>query len=323
MRKKLPDCVILDLMMPEMSGPEVLEVMSGDKYFDGVPVIVVTALGDMDKIVHCIEHGASDYMQKPFRAPVLRARLNACIERKKLHDREMELTRQLDRHNKDLEERIRAQIKQITAAQLGAIFAMCKLAESRDLETGMHLERVREYCRLVAERYLATYPDRAAGLSPSFVDDIYVASPLHDIGKVNVPDQVLRKPDKLTDAEFEIMKAHPGVGAQLLREVDREHPGNTFLRMGVDIAQSHHEKWDGSGYPAGLKGDAIPLSARMAALADVYDALTHARCYKPAFSHEKSAGIIRDGAGKHFDPELVALFETLGGDFQRISAEMP
>lgn len=321
MREKAPDAVILDLMMPEVSGQEVLLAMRADPALKQVPVIIVTALGDMDKIIYCIEHGADDYMQKPFRAPILKARLEAVIERKRMHDREIELQQQLSEHNARLEERVRAQVKEITAAQTGAIFAMCKLSESRDLDTGQHLERVREFCRLLARRYIAR-PENAARVTPTFVEDIFIASPLHDIGKVGVPDMILNKPGKLTDSEFELMKTHSAIGAEVLRDVNEQHPGNTFLAMGIEITRHHHEKWDGSGYPDQLKGEAIPVAARITALADVYDALTHPRCYKPAFSHEDSARIIFDGSGKHFDPSVVALFKDSLPEFERILHEL-
>ena len=322
MRATPPDAVILDLMMPEMSGIEVLAAMREDETLKDIPVIVVTALSDMDKIIYCIEHGADDYMMKPFRAPILKARLNAVIERKKLHDRERELQRQLAEYNAQLEARVRAQVKEITAAQTSAIFAMCKLSESRDVDTGAHLERVREYCRLMA-RQLRVDAEGEALIPESFIDDIFYASPLHDIGKVGIPDAILQKPGKHTPEEFERMKKHSEIGAAILRDVESRHPSNSFIRMGVDIAMSHHEKWDGTGYPQGLRGERIPLSARIMAVADVYDALTHARCYKPAFTHVDSAKILREGSGGHFDPKLLDLFNRLESDFIRILNELP
>lgn len=321
MRERIPDAVILDLMMPEVSGQEVLLQMREDDALKQIPVIVVTALGDMDKIVYCIENGAADYMQKPFRAPILKARLTAVIERKRMHDREIELQRLLAEHNAVLEERVRQQVLQITAAQTGTIFAMCKLSESRDLDTGRHLERVREFCRTLARQVMGI-PDQAAGLPASFVDDIFIAAPLHDIGKVAISDLVLQKPGKLTQEEFDVMKTHTSIGYQLLADVDHLHPGNTFLSMGMEVAFGHHERWDGLGYPRGISGYDIPLSARIMSIADVYDALTHQRCYKKALSHVESMGIIEEGSGKSFDPYLVELFVAIQDDLIGIARRL-
>ncbi len=322
MEEALPDCVILDLMMPVMSGPELLEKMQESEELRNVPVIIVTALSDMDKIVYCIEKGAADYMQKPFRAQVLRARLASCIERKKLHDREMELQRQLSEHNAMLENRVNSQVKQITAAQMSTIFAMCKLAESRDEDTGEHIDRTREICYLLARRLIDS-PNPAEASPPEDLPDIIrTAAPLHDIGKVAVSDLILQKPGKLTPEEFATMKTHTTAGSALLSDVDGLHPGNNFIHMGKEIALYHHEKWNGSGYPTGLAGDQIPISARIMALADVYDALTHQRCYKPAMSHEEAMAIILEGKGTHFDPYLVELFVELENDIIRVSREL-
>ena len=322
MNKELPDCVILDLMMPVMSGPEFLEKVQESERFKSVPVIVVTALSDMDKIVYCIEAGAADYMQKPFRAQVLRARLASCIERKKMHDREMDLQRQLADHNAQLEERVTSQVKQITAAQLSTIFAMCKLAESRDEDTGEHIERTREICYLLAKRFQES-PNPEEPPSPADLpENIRTSAPLHDIGKVAVSDLILQKPGKLTPEEFETMKTHTTAGHALLADVDNLHPGNNFIHMGREIALYHHEKWNGQGYPTGIAAFAIPVSARIMALADVYDALTHRRCYKPAMTHEQAMAIIHEGRGNHFDPYLVDLFTDLEDDIIRVSREL-
>lgn len=322
MMTERPDCVILDLMMPVMTGPELLDKMQEDPVLAAIPVIVVTALSDMDKVVYCIEKGAADYMQKPFRAQILRARLASCIERKKMHDRETSLQRELEKHNAELEARVNRQVNLITAAQMSTIFAMCKLAESRDEDTGEHINRTREICNILAKKFLEK-PNREEAPPPSNLDEIIkTAAPLHDIGKVAVSDLILCKPGKLTVEEFESMKTHTTAGHTLLADVDTLHPGNNFIKMGKDIALYHHEKWNGAGYPCGLSGYGIPVSARIMAIADVYDALTHKRCYKPAMSHEEAMEIILEGRGSHFDPYLVDLFVEVEDEVVRISREL-
>lgn len=322
MRLDKPDCVILDLMMPVMTGPELLEIMQADAELSTIPVIVVTALSDMDKIVYCIEKGAADYMPKPFRAQILRARLASCINQKKSHDREMELQKKLEIQNAELEERVTKQVDQITAAQMSTIFAMCKLAESRDEDTGEHIDRTREICYLLAQRVLEKPNPDEPPPRPDLARIIRTAAPLHDIGKVAVSDLILRKPGKLTPEEFDSIKTHTTAGYTLLNDVDNLHPGNNFIKMGKEIALHHHEKWTGGGYPKGLSGYNIPLSARIMALADVYDALTHARCYKPAMSHQDAMQIILDGKGSHFDPYLVDLFVELEDTIVEVSREL-
>ena len=187
------------------------------------------------------------------------------------------------------------------------IFALAKLAESRDPETGRHLERVRSYCRVITQR-LQDYPRFRSLIDDRFVALIYQTSPLHDIGKVAIPDRILLKPGRLTAEEFDIMKTHTLHGAETIEAVLEEYPDAPFLEMARDIALCHHERYDGSGYPHGLAGDAIPLSARIMALADVYDALTSRRVYKEAFSHETSKSIITNESGTHFDSDMVDVF---------------
>jgi putative two-component system response regulator len=311
------DLVLLDIMMPVMDGYEVLKEMKADQQLKSIPVIMITAIDDATSAARCIDMGAEDYLTKPFDPTLLRARVSACLERKHLHDQETRHRAQIEEYNTHLEERVRQQVEVITSSQLGAIFAMSKLAESRDPETGEHLERMREYCKVLSQ-HLSKLSKYRSIIDDAFVSNIYAASPLHDIGKVGIDDTVLLKPGQLTAEEWIIMKTHPMIGADTLREVDREHPGNELIRMGIEIAESHHEKWDGSGYPHGLRGEDIPLVARILALGDVYDALTSKRCYKDAFSHEKSRAIVEEGRGSHFDPEVVVAFLETEAEFQRI-----
>ncbi|MCK4587057.1 MAG: response regulator [Gammaproteobacteria bacterium] len=317
MKKQSFDLVLLDIMMPVMDGYETLEHMQENQDTQRIPVIMITALDDVDSAVRCIDMGAVDYITKPFNPTLLKSRVTACLERKRLSDEDESRRLQTELSNEYLSEQVREKVREISKSQLAAIFAMSKLAESRDPETGEHLERMREYCKILSEQ-LSRMPKFRSIIDREFVDNIYAASPLHDIGKVGVDDSVLLKPGKLDAEEWKQMKLHPVIGAETLREVDRQHPGNSFIKTGIAIAEGHHEKWDGSGYPYGIVGEKIPLVARVLALGDVYDALTSKRCYKEAFSHEKSVSIILEGDGNHFDPDIVLAFRETEIEFQEI-----
>jgi PAS domain S-box-containing protein len=210
--------------------------------------------------------------------------------------------------------------RKLQNARMATILGLAKLAEYRDEGTGAHLERIREYAKIIAQA-LAEKPEYANMITPEYIDDIYQSSILHDIGKVGIPDAVLLKPDKLTAEEFAIIKRHTLLGGDAIKAIEYQIEGISFLKMGKEIAYGHHEKWDGSGYPAGLKGENIPLAARIVALADVYDALTTERFYKRAFSHEKTRQIIIDLKSTHFDPQIVEIFLQLEEDFNRIREE--
>lgn len=217
-----------------------------------------------------------------------------------------------------LERQVQAQLRDLAEAQLATIFALSKLAESRDTDTGKHLERVREYSRVLATQ-LRHKHEFAEAVNDEFVEHVYRASPLHDIGKVAIPDNILRKPGKLTPDEFRVMQTHAELGARTLREVVAQYPGNQLVSIGIEIAQSHHEKWDGSGYPQGLSGIGIPLPARIVAVADVYDALTSRRPYKEPFTVERARDLIVEGRGQHFDPAMVDAFLSVEDEFRRIA----
>jgi len=314
------DMVLLDIMMPGVNGYQVLEHMKSKKHLRHIPVIMISALDEMDSIIKCIELGADDYLTKPFNPVLLRARVNAGLQKKRWIDQEAEYHKELQYINQHLEERVNEQVEQIAAAQLATIFAMSKLSESKDPDTGAHLERMREYCKVLAV-HLSRNSRFMAIIDSEFITSIYAASPLHDIGKVGIPDSILMKPDKLTTDEWEIMKQHPIIGANTLRAVLKQYPRNPILQAGVDIAECHHEKWDGSGYPRQLQGEDIPISARILALADVYDALTSQRCYKEAFDPERCRQIIIEGKGNHFDPLIVDAYLEIEDEFLRIRKE--
>ena len=216
---------------------------------------------------------------------------------------------------------LKNQANEISETQLAGIFTLAKLAESRDDHMEKHLERVRTFCLLLAES-LSRHSRYGKQIDSGFTGAIYHASLLHDIGKAAIPDSILIKRGRLTDEEFKIMKTHADHGARTLEAVKRDYPDSHLLNMGIAISRHHHEKWDGSGYPLGLAGEDIPLAARIMAVADVYDALSSVRCYKPAFSHEYSSEVIMQRSGTHFDPEVVNAFIDLQDEFQANREQM-
>jgi putative two-component system response regulator len=314
MEKQPPDLVLLDIIMPEMDGYKVLNHMKSDSSLRNIPVIMISAVCEMESVVRCIEKGADDYLVKPFDITLLKARISSCLEKKRLRDQKDKYLKQTEDYNLKLEERVSEQVQQITVGQQATIFALAKLAASRNLETGEHLQRMCEYSKVISEK-LQLLPKYTSVIDEDFIRNIYAASPLHDIGKVGIPDKILLKMDKLTKEEFTIMKTHTIIGGKTLREVDRQHPGNDFVHVGIEIAESHHEMWDGNGYPYGLAGENIPLAGRILALGDVYDAQTFERVYKEAFSHSESREIILSGSGERFDPDIVEAFVSSEDEF--------
>jgi len=307
-----PDLVLLDVMMPGMDGYEVCRRMKSSPDLAGIPVIFLSALTETPDKVEAFAVGAVDYVTKPLQIDEVRARV-------KTHLRLRRLQLEIEHNNRELERRVEEQVREIADSQMATIFAMARLAESRDDETGTHLERVRAFCHLLVTGLARRCPHH--GIDDRYVRDVVHASPLHDIGKVAISDTILLKPDKLTPAEFEIMKTHTSLGAKTLESVRDEYPGNGFVTVGIDIAQYHHEWWDGSGYPDGLAGDEIPLSARVMALADVYDALRSERVYKPPIPHDEACQIIWEEGRLHFDPDVVGVFFELEGEFDRVVRE--
>lgn len=309
-----PDLILLDIDMPEMNGYEVCGHLKADTALKDIPVIFITAFSEVSDKVKAFSMGAVDYVTKPFQLDEVHARVETHLRLRKLQNR-------LEWQNLHLAGLVREQVAEISIAQLATIVALAKLTEYRDDDTGYHIERTQAFCRILAAR-LRTDHRHAGGIDEAFVENIAVAAPLHDIGKVGISDNILLKPGKLTPEEFEIMKTHTLIGANTLQAAQSKYEGNGFLNMGILIARSHHEKWDGTGYPYGLAGEAIPLPARVMALADVYDALRSRRRYKPPYSHRKSVEIILEGAGRHFDPEVVNAFRAAEGEFAAIRLEI-
>lgn len=271
--------VVSDWEMPEVSGLQLCReirrrVSIGYTYF-----ILLTAKTGIQSRIEGLQAGADEFLSKPVDPEELQVRLRVA-------------ERILSLESRDL-----------------VIFSLAKLAEARDPETGAHLERIREYCRVIAQ-HLVNSPRHRRDLDGDFVQMLYMTSPLHDIGKVGIPDGILLKPGPLTRDEFEVMKQHAVIGGTTLEAAVSAHPTAKYLQIARDIAFTHHEKFDGTGYPYGLRGNAIPLCGRIVALSDVYDALTTSRVYKPAYSHDVAKNIILDGNGKHFDPEIVEAFQA-------------
>jgi putative two-component system response regulator len=308
-----PDLILLDMRMPGMSGLEVCQWLKRNDNLRGIPVIFISGLLDIDEKIEAFRVGAVDYISKPFQEQEVLARV-------KTHLSLRQLQTDLISQNTRLARRIAEQVKEATESKLATIFALAKLAETRDDDTGKHIERVQAFAKHLAEKMRKEKID-ADRLTDAFIEDLFRTASLHDIGKVGIPDAVLLKPGPLNAEEFAIMKKHCEIGAATLASVLARFPENHFLAMGVDVARYHHEKWDGSGYPEGLKDAAIPLSARIVALADFYDALTSNRCYRPAFGHKDACRLINDGSGTHFDPEIVAVFRSLDDRFRLLRTD--
>ncbi len=305
-----PDLVLLDINMPEMKGFDVCRQLKHDPSLSEIPVIFISALTEALDKVQAFGSGGVDYVTKPFQFEEVAARVETHLVIR-------DLQRRMSQHNTRLQELVDDQVREIADSQMATIFALSKLAESRDDDTGKHLERTQMYCRLLAAelRKRGAHPE---AIDEAFVELIFHASPLHDIGKVAIPDSILCKPGKLTGEEFHVMQSHTERGAETLREVARRYPKNRFIALGIEIAEAHHEKWNGQGYPRGLSGGGIPVAAQIMAVADVYDALTSKRCYKEAFSHERSKGIIEQDVGVHFAPLAVEAFHSVHEEFDAI-----
>ncbi|MCK8824055.1 HD domain-containing phosphohydrolase [Fuchsiella alkaliacetigena] len=311
---KKPDLILLDIVLPKMNGYEVCQQLKENPETRDIPIIFVTGMNSTYEETKGLELGAVDYIVKPINSPILEARVKTHLELS-------ETKQELKKHRNYLEDLVQKKVKEISESKTATIYALAKLTESRDKGTGKHLERTQRYCRLLASK-LQEHDKYRSVIDSEYCENIYKASPLHDIGKVGISDSILLKPDKLTKEEFEIIKTHTIIGAQTLTEVKEKYTENVFINMGIDIVRSHHEKWNGNGYPDGLAGEEIPLSARIMAIADVYDALRTKRPYKDSFSHEKSCEIIIRNKEKHFDPLLVEAFIALQEKFKAISTEL-
>ena len=310
--RTVPDLILLDVMMPDMDGYEVCRHLKADPKTRDVPILFLSARNQDEDQCLGLELGATDYLHKPFNPALLLARVQTQIRLKAASDL-------LREQNTYLDQQVLERTRELQSVHDVTILALASLAETRDNETGNHLRRTQHYVRALAEA-LRHHPRFCALLDDQTIELIFKSAPLHDIGKVGIADQILLKPGRLEAAEFEVMKTHTTLGYQALVQAE-EMLGSpvSFLRIAKEIALCHHEKWDGSGYPNGLMGEAIPVSARLMAVADVYDAVVSRRVYKSEMTHEKAVGIIREGAGRHFDPDVVAAFVGLEKHFEHIA----
>ncbi|MCK9259518.1 MAG: two-component system response regulator [Azoarcus sp.] len=301
-----PDIILLDVMMPDMDGYEVCRRLKRDSATAHIPVVFITALDQTGDEANGLALGAVDYIRKPFEPVVVKARVRNHLA--------------LKRYERGLEALVQARTAELALTQQVTIEALATLAEYRDSETGGHIKRTQRYVRVLAE-HMSQLDAYRAVLGEETVDLLYRCAPLHDIGKVAVRDVILLKPGALTPAEFEEMKQHVLYGSKALEVAEERLGTSSFLALARELILSHHERWDGTGYPHGLQGEQIPLPGRLMAVADVYDALISRRVYKPAFSHHRAAEIIRDGRGTHFDPAIVDAFFAVEDEFKRIANE--
>lgn len=308
-----PDLILLDIMMPGMSGTDVCKALKNDPTTRGIPVIFLTALSATEDEQRGLELGAVDFITKPVNPPIVLARVETQLKLKLAADF-------LRDKNGFLEAEVARRTAELEAIQDVTILALASMAETRDNETGNHIRRTQNYVKLLGE-HLRTHPRFASVLTDSYISTLFKSAPLHDIGKVGIPDRILLKPGKFEPDEFEIMKTHCKLGRDAIQQAeDRLGMKVEFLTVAKEIAYGHQEKWDGSGYPEGKSGDDIPLSARLMAVADVYDALISRRVYKDGMPHEEAVQIMKDGRGSHFDPDILDAFVEIASQFNEIAA---
>ena len=302
-----PDVILLDIMMPRMDGFEVARRLKENEETTIIPIVMVTALRKVADRVKALEVGADDFLSKPVERTELRARVQSLVKVKAYNDHMRDYRKELEAEVAKRTEQLRQAFERIKVASLDTIYRLSRAAEYKDEDTGEHILRMSNYSAAIA---------RQMGQDEATVEAILYAAPMHDVGKIGIPDHILLKPGKLDPDEWEIMKQHTIIGGRILEGADAE-----FIKLAEVIALTHHERWDGSGYPGGLKGAEIPLAGRVTAIADVFDALTSKRPYKEAFSLEKSFAIIKDGRGSHFDPAVVDAFFAVQDEILSIKEE--
>lgn len=307
-----PDLILLDIMMPGISGYDVCAALKRDPDTRRIPVIFLTAMTATEDETRGLQLGAVDFITKPINPPIVLARVATQLQLKAAADF-------LRDQNAYLESEVQRRGRELAAIQDVTIHAMASLAETRDSDTGNHIRRTQHYVQALARR-LQQHSRFQQFLDDRTIDLLFKSAPLHDIGKVGIPDRILLKPGRLTAEEFEIMKNHSTLGRDAIASAERELGLEVeFLRYAKEIAYGHHEKWDGSGYPEARAGEAIPISARLMAVADVYDALISRRIYKDCLPHEQAVRIIVEGRGSHFDPDVVDAFQAIESEFREIA----
>jgi len=308
-----PDLILLDIMMPGLSGHEVAQSLKADPRTRAIPLIFLTAMASTADETRGLEMGAADYITKPISPPVVLARVETQLKVKAAADF-------LKDKSDYLEQEVARRTREVLAIQDVTIHAMASLAETRDNETGNHIRRTQHYMKILAE-HLRDHPRFRHFLDDDTIRLLFKSAPLHDIGKIGIPDRILLKPGKFTPEEFEIMKTHTTLGRDAIAHAEQQLGTSVeFLHFAKEIAYGHQEKWDGSGYPEGKAGDDIPISARLMAVADVYDALISRRVYKNGMSHEEAVRIITEGHGKHFDPDICDAFLACSDQFRVVAA---
>jgi len=314
----LPDLILLDIRMPERSGYDAIKELKEDKRFHEIPVIFLTAKADDESELQGLELGAVDYIRKPFNPPLLIKRIEKELlfvkQTKELKRTKKELQRIVD----SLEEAVLEKVKAISDLQNSIISDVAELVEFRDENTGGHLLRTKVFLKILVEEMMEQ------GVYSHITDEwdvdlLVLSSALHDVGKIVISDSILLKPDQLTPKEFELMKSHVSASIDIIERMMDNSPNSDFLKYAFAIAGTHHEKWNGAGYPIGLRGENIPLEGRLMAIVDVYDALTSKRPYKEPFSHEESYRIIVNGSGEHFDPRLIKVFQAVSEEFKFVN----
>ena len=311
-RDNPPDLILLDIMMPGISGYDVCKELKNNPKTCTIPIIFLTAMSGIEDEKKGLDMGAADYITKPISPPIVLARVKTQLQNKEAADF-------LRDRNEFLENEVAKRTREITAIQDVTIMAMASLAETRDSDTGNHIRRTQHYVRVLAIR-LQNHLRFRHFLTPYNIEMLFKSAPLHDIGKVGIPDRILLKPGRFEPHEFEIMKNHTVLGRDAIEHAEKSLGLNVeFLSIAKEIAYSHQEKWDVTGYPEGIAGDAIPISARLMAIADVYDALISRRIYKEGMPHEQAVQIIAAEKGRHFDPDMVDAFIEIQDEFKAIA----